>query len=276
MEPAFVNAAYQFDAAGSLPVNRVDICRAAISLDPRCADAYATLASFLDGGSVEVNGKRVGVVQLRDTASRIRFDIANTASSAPSLHVVQPPTDSVASSTPPSRAKEIDDYCRGVAVLFTVGGGSVLGTPAYTDLKPAIDRDVTQAWLRASCDGVTAPDHAGHALSESFTTAVNCVFSGGPGFAQAFDTLLSMSSNDGGVAPRRYASAQLYLALAFVSVDAPVSLDAMLADVARVWEHGARHPTESPFMTDARRSLQAYRTAVINGSAFWDHASLLI
>ena len=70
---------------------------------------------------------------------------------------------------------------------------------------------------------------------------------------------------------------QLYLALAFLSVDAPVSLERQLA--ARVRARGATAGAgrlEPCYSDDARRALQSYRDAAVAGTAYWDHAYLLV
>lgn len=292
LAPDDANKTFLFDAAGRQPVNRIDICRAALSLDPSCAEAYATLASLVGGNSVEVNGQRLAVVSLRDMATRLRFSSALaprpaavpvSASRAPppgpaSLATAPVPASRApppgpaklaGPSAPTSAAPEVCAYRSAVA--------AALGLPPFEGLLPAVDRDVTPAWVRATHAGVTAPDPGGLPLSGPFTDAVEAVFAGGSASSVgAVDTLLGMSAKGGGVAGRRHASAQLYIALAFLSVDTPHSLDVQLAEAARAREAGERGSAEPPYMADARRALEAYQAAVISGAAFWDHSFFLI
>ena len=107
---------------------------------------------------------------------------------------------------------------------------------------------------------------------------------------KASKTLLSMAdeqeaaegstagcSSGSGVAGPCQASLQLYVALAFLSVDALASIELRLA--ARVRARGATPGTELPeprYSDDARHALQAYRDAAVAGAAYLDHAYLLV
>ena len=102
--------------------------------------------------------------------------------------------------------------------------------------------------------------------------------------AEAFDALLGMPAataadpvdDGGGLVARTHGSAQLYLALAFLSVDARMPVLGQLRAATSARATGNPSPAEPPYMPDARRALQTYRDAVVAGVAYWDHAYLLV
>ena len=84
-------------------------------------------------------------------------------------------------------------------------------------------------------------------------------------------------SSGSDVAGRCQASLQLYLALAFLSVDAAVSLERLLAALVR--GRGATAGTGLPephYSDDACRARQSYRDTAVAGAAYWDRAYLLV
>ena len=163
----------------------------------------------------------------------------------------------------------------------------------HTALEPALLRDVTHEWLQATRSGVVAPDTVGLALSASFQSAANNALAAAASVAvvaatgaEAFDALLGMPAataaaadpvdDGGGLVARTHGSAQLYLALAFLSVDARMPVLGQLRAATSARATGNPSPAEPPYMPDARRALQTYRDAVIAGVAYWDHAYLLV
>jgi hypothetical protein len=180
----------------------------------------------------------------------------------------------------------------------------------HADILPAVRRDVTHEWLCAINRGAAAPDASGLALGVGV--------GGGVGAAAAFQALLDLAMGDGdgesSVGGRRQASAQLYLALAYLGVDAPYPVMAQLAAVktgrSLSRQQQATNPlppprSEPPYAADARCALKAYRDAVVGGgqdrtqswaavktgrsrgrrsrqdavvgsAAYWDHAYFLV
>ena len=175
-------------------------------------------------------------------------------------------------------------------------------------LAAVVRREATLGWLKVTRRGIAAPASTGLPPSAALQqTADGLLLPGGDdGVAaasaparevaivssrgKAFDTLLSMAdqqeaaegstagcSRGSGVAGRYQASLQLYLALSFLSVDVPVSLERQLA--ARVRARGVTVGTGLPeprYSDDACRALQLYRDAAVAGAAYWDHACLLV
>ena len=200
----------------------------------------------------------------------------------------------------PATCPEVADYVKSVG-LYRL---DELSQP-HALLAAVILRDATLGLLKATSRGVAAPDSTGLPPSAALQQAADGLLlpGGDDGVAdaparevaivssrgKASETLLSMAneqeaaedtagcsrgSSDVG---RCQASLQLYLALAFLSIDAPVSLERQLA--ARVRARGATAGTglpEARYSDDAHRALQAYRDAAEAGAAYWDHACLLV
>ena len=288
---------------GGKPDAAIAFCVKALSLDPRCAEAYGTLAALLDisGGTAVVNGQRLGSVALRDKSTRLCIeDMAGKPFVAPLS------SGSSAASVPtavavPAACPEVADYVKSVGPYRL----DKLPQP-HAMLAAVVRRDATLGWLEATRRGVAAPDSTGLPPSAALQQAADALLlpgGDGDGVAaaparadalvsarcKAFETLLAMadeqggggsagSSSGSGVAGRCQASLQLYLALAFLSVDAPASIERQLAS-ARARAKGATAGAGLPeprYSDDARRALQAYRDAAVAGVAYWDHSYLLI
>ena len=143
---------------GGKPDAAIALCVKALSMDPRCAEAYGTLAALLDitGGTAVANGQRLGSVALRDKCTRLRIeDMAGRPLVAPPL------AGSVAASLPmataaPATCPEVADYVKSVGPYRL----DKLPQP-HALLAAVVLRDATLGWLEATRRCVAAPDSTG-------------------------------------------------------------------------------------------------------------------
>ena len=257
---------------GAAGRDRVGLCQYALALDPHCADAYSTLSALLDarGASVDVNGRQMDIVALRNACTQLRLTESTAAAAVP------PPSLPRAAAQPPSAAPTSPEVTRYLTAVCDSALAAL--SPAHRVLVPVVRRHASLPWLLATRARLACcPDGEGLPLSDDFTCLTEGLLRGAGDTASAFDALLELVRNPApGVAARVRANATLYLALAYLALDSELSLVARLGDAAQAIKSRAVPAPPPLYYTDAQRSLGEYRDAVVSSAAYFDHAYFLV